>query len=309
MQWNKMSKPLELTIWDRDARRHVTEFMDDSPSTYESEPGGSFSQRLQSHPMYDWLIAAYQNTRFSAKKIEPFVQKYSIDMSEFEPGPYQTYADFFDRRFLPNKRQFTQKANEMAAFAEARYLGWCSWNAETLFSVKGHSVTAADILGDDELAKPYEGGPTLLARLSPMDYHHLHYPDDGESLEEKRIGRRLWTVNPNALRNKPEILLKNERVIQILNTRHMGRLAFVEIGALSVGRIVRVHPTDKPFKRGDEKSVFRFGGSAVVVFGEKNAWQPSADILEQTRAGVETYIRLGQPVASRKITVVADSRT
>jgi phosphatidylserine decarboxylase len=295
-----MSKPLQLTIWDRDGRRHVTEFMDDNPSTYESEPGHSFNQWLQSHPLYDWMIAAYQNTRFSAKKIEPFVQKYNIDMREYEPGPYRSYADFFDRRFLPNKRQFTQNGDEMAAFAEARYFGWFSWNAETLFPVKGHSVTAADILGDEDLAKPYRDGPVLLARLSPMDYHHLHYPDGGATMEERRIGRRLWTVNPNALRNKPEILLKNERTIQILNTQHLGRLAFVEIGALSVGRILRVHPIDRPFKRGDEKSVFRFGGSAVILFGEKHAWQPSADILEQTRAGVETYIRLGQPVASRR---------
>ena len=37
---------------------------------------------------------------------------------------------------------------------------------------------------------------------------------------------------------------------------------------MSVGRIVQVHPLDVPFQRGEEKSVFRFGGSAIVVFGE-----------------------------------------
>jgi phosphatidylserine decarboxylase len=49
---------------------------------------------------------------------------------------------------------------------------------------------------------------------------------------------------------------------------NFGRRAFVEIGALSVGRIIQVRPLDAPFRRGEEKSVFRFGGSAVVVFGE-----------------------------------------
>jgi Phosphatidylserine decarboxylase len=46
------------------------------------------------------------------------------------------------------------------------------------------------------------------------------------------------------------------------------RTPLVVIGALSVGRIVQVHPADTPFQRGEEKSVFRFGGSAIVVFGE-----------------------------------------
>jgi hypothetical protein len=48
----------------------------------------------------------------------------------------------------------------------------------------------------------------------------------------------------------------------------------VEVGALSVGRIVQVHPLDAPFQRGEEKSVFHFGGSAIVVFGEPGAWRP-----------------------------------
>jgi len=54
--------------------------MDDSPSTYESEPHQLLNQWLESHPLYDWLVAAYQNSRLSARKIEPFIAKYRIDM-------------------------------------------------------------------------------------------------------------------------------------------------------------------------------------------------------------------------------------
>ena len=66
---------------------------------------------------------------------------------------------------------------------------------------------------------------------------------------------------------------------------------------MSVGRIAQVHPLDLPFKRGEEKSVFRFGGSAIVVFGEAGKWCPSADLLERTRENVETLVRLGECVA------------
>jgi phosphatidylserine decarboxylase len=64
-----------------------------------------------------------------------------------------------------------------------------------------------------------------------------------------------------------------------------------------VGRIVQVHPLDKPFQRGAEKSAFRFGGSAIAVFGEAGCWRPSADVLENTAKGVETMLRLGEEVA------------
>ena len=73
-------------------------------------------------------------------------------------------------------------------------------------------------------------------------------------------------MNWHALLNKQDILFSNERQINILETRNFGRLAFVEVEALSVGRIVQVHPLDTLFQRGEEKSVFKFGGSAVVVW-------------------------------------------
>jgi phosphatidylserine decarboxylase len=106
-------------------------------------------------------------------------------------------------------------------------------------------------------------------------------------------------VNWHALLNKPDILFSNERNVNILETRHFGRLAFVEVGALSVGRIVQVHPLDAPFQRGEEKSVLRFGGSAIVVFGQPGMWRPSDDLLAHTKEDVETLVRLGEPVGLR----------
>jgi phosphatidylserine decarboxylase len=81
-------------------------------------------------------------------------------------------------------------------------------------------------------------------------------------------------VNWHALQNKPDILFRNERLIHILETKNLGQLAFVEIGALSVGRIVQMHRVEEPFIRGDEKSMFKFGGSAIVAFGEPGRWVP-----------------------------------
>ena len=149
-----------------------------------------------------------------------------------------------------------------------------------------------------EWARVFQGGPVRLVRLAPVDYHHVHYPDDGETLHHARLGRRLWTVNWRALINQPNILCVNERQINILETRNFGRLGFVEIGALSVGRIVQVHALDVMFRRGEEQPGFRFGGSAIVLFGEPRKWRPSADLLAHTKDGVETVVRLGEPVGA-----------
>jgi phosphatidylserine decarboxylase len=291
-----MAKPLPLPVWDRQGGKLVSEWMDDHQPTYETEPQRSITQWIKSQPLFDWLYAAYENTRWSAWQIEPFVREYHIDMSEFEPIAYRSFAEFFDRSFRPGVRKFPSAPGEMGAFAEARYFAWDRLKAEQQFPVKAYSLRAEQILGNAQRARPFIGGPVLLVRLAPVDYHHVHYPDDGRTLDHDRRGQRLWTVNWQALLNKQDILFSNERNINILETRHFGRLAFVEVGALSVGRIVQLHPLDAPFQRGEEKSVFRFGGSAIVVFGEPGMWRPSDDLLDHTKEGVETLVRLGEPV-------------
>jgi phosphatidylserine decarboxylase len=292
-----MSKPLPLPVFDRKTGKVFDEFMDDSPATYESKPHRSVTQWIQASPTIDWLFAAYQNTRFSARKIDPFVRKHKIDMTEFEPGPFDSYAAFFERRFLPGKRTFPREPYNMGAFAEARYFGWEKLDLQQRFPVKGASLDAKMLLGNADRAKSFKDGPVILARLSPVDYHHLHYVDDGTTVETDRIGSKLWTVNRNALQSQPDILFRNERSIQILQTENFGRIGMVEIGALTVGRVVQQHDIQTPFKRGEEKSTFRFGGSAVAFFGEPGKWRPTNDLIEHTKAGTETLVRLGEVIA------------
>jgi phosphatidylserine decarboxylase len=290
-------EPLPLPVWDRRAGRLFEEFMDDHPATYDTRPRRSLTQWLESSRLYDWLIAAYQNSAWSKRAIAPFIERHRIDMSEFKPVIYRSFAEFFDREFRPGRRPFPTAPGEMGAFSEARYFAWSAWSDGQEFPVKGRSLTPSRLLGGEERAAPFTGGPLLLARLSPMDYHHNHYSDDGATVERAWAGGRLWTVNWHALRHQPDILFRNHRQISILDTRHFGRVAFVEVGAMSVGRIQQVHPLDTPFARGEEKSVFKFGGSAVVLLGERGAWTPADDLLAKTAEGIETFVRLGDVVA------------
>jgi phosphatidylserine decarboxylase len=288
-----------LPVWDRKGKKLFQEFMDDHKSTYESKPRRAVTQWIQSQPIYDWAYAALQHTHRSARKIEPFVRKYHIDMSEFEQADYPSYAAFFVRRFRPGVRKFPSDSGEMGGFAEGRYFGWSHLRAEQKFPIKGHSLSAEHILGSAERARPFIGGPVFLTRLAPVDYHRVHYFDDGRTLDHDRLGSRLWTVNWHALQSKEDVLFVNERQINIIETQNFGRIAFVEIGAMTVGRVAQVHPLDAPFKRGQEKSIFKFGGSAIVMFGDPDKWIPSEDVLHHTEKGVEALVRLGETVATR----------
>jgi phosphatidylserine decarboxylase len=292
-----MASPESLPVWDRKNGKLLDEFLEDLPSTYETRPQRSPTAWLESQPIFDWIMAGLQHTGRSARKIKPFVEKHDIDMSEFEPVMYRSYAEFFERRFRPGARIFPTEPTCMGAFAEARYLGWEQVDTSQQFPIKGHSLSAELILGDRETASAFIGGPVLLARLSPVDYHHVHYFDNGITLRERRIGGRLWTIHWKALKNKDDILFKNERYINILKTEHFGLMAFVEIGAMTVGRVVQVHPLDSGFERGAEKSFFGFGGSAIIVFGQNGRWRPADDILTQTARGIETLIKLGDMIA------------
>jgi phosphatidylserine decarboxylase len=247
----------------------------------------------------------YQNLAITQKAVPSFVKNFNIKLSDFEPGSishtdqslsYKNFNEFFIRKLKLGARSVVQEKNLMPAFAEGRYVGFKSIVPSQVFPVKGEFLKAKELLEQPELAKIFEGGPLLIARLCPVDYHRYHFPDKGEKLDSYRVHGRYDSVSPIALKHKPDIFFKNERHITILKTENFGRLAYIEVGALCVGKIVQTHHSQK-FLRGEEKGYFLFGGSTVILMGEKGAWQPSSDVLENTNKGIETFIQLGDSVA------------
>lgn len=298
----------QINFWHRGHRKMETELVygDRAIQYLYQNDWGKRANRLVTSPWVSKMYGFYQDLPISHRKVRPFIEKFSIDIAEYEPGSrpsydpkdsYGSFNEFFIRRFRMGKRPFVPEPGRMPAFAEARYVGHGSITPDTVFPVKGAFLTAAGLLGNSDVCRPFEGGPLLIARLCPVDYHRFHYPDSGRVIDQWRVTGRYDSVNPVALRLKPEIFIANERHVSILQTENFGKLAYIEVGAVCVGKIVQTHRWNKPFLRGEEKGYFLFGGSTVVLLGEKGAWKPSADILEKTSQGIETYLRLGEEVA------------
>lgn len=253
------------------------------------------------------LYGSVQSLSISRNKIPDFIHNFDINMNEFIPEEniddkigYSNFNNFFIRRFKSGLRSFGCSSDLMGAFAEARYYGYEKVLDDEAIPVKGKFLTPRAIISNDIWNDVFSDGSLLLARLCPVDYHRFHFPVDGEVIDSYRVKGRLHSVNPVALKEMGDILSTNERHVTIINSKEFGKIAYVEVGALAVGKIVQSYKGTS-FEKGQEKGYFLFGGSTVIVIGEKGKWLPSRDIIENTKKGIETYIQLGDEVAKASI--------
>lgn len=272
---------------------------------YDNSFGQILAPIVASKPISQ-LYGCYQDWSISKNKVPSFVEKFNIDLSIYKSGSvttenkensYKNFNEFFIREFEANKRDFIEDDKKMPAFCEARYFGHQAIDNDVKIPVKGKLLNARDLLGGSKWSQTFEGGPLLVARLCPVDYHRYHYPLPGKTLDSFQIKGQYHSVNPLALKSKPEIFIINERRASILETEKFGKLAYIEVGAAMVGKIIQSHDESTPHNKGDEKGYFLFGGSTVILLGEKGKWIPSDDILNNTKKGVETYLHLGTEVA------------
>ncbi|MDC1174747.1 phosphatidylserine decarboxylase [Bacteriovoracaceae bacterium] len=266
---------------------------------YESL-SGKVASTFVTMPFVSKAYGMMQSSGLSKKKVAPFIDAFKIKIEEYLPeegrtkeDPYSSFNEFFIRRFKDGAREFVKDCHILPAFSEARYFGYDRVTDDQVIPVKGKFLSSKELLRNEKWNSTFENGPLLLARLCPVDYHRYHYPDNGTTLDHYRIKGELHSVNPIALKKKPDIFVENERVVTILETENFGKLAYIEVGATCVGKIIQSHQ-DKDFQRGDEKGYFLFGGSTVIVLGEAGKWKPSSDILEYTQQGIETYLKLGE---------------
>lgn len=267
---------------------------------YESQSGQSFLKLLCQRPISQFY-GHLQSSFLSKYKVPKFIKEFHINIDEYEHEQgFQSFNDFFIRKFKVGARNFTSNEKQMGAFAEGRYFGYEEIGEDIVYPVKGKYLSADFLIGDTKWAPFFQEGPMLISRLCPVDYHRFHFPDDGKLTFQKHIDGILHSVNPLALKKWPTIFGVNDRHLSILETKNFGKLAFIEVGATCVGMIVQTFTPDShpaTFKKGAEKGYFLFGGSTVVVIGEKGKWKPSDDILKNTPLGKETYIHLGDEVA------------
>jgi len=248
------------------------------------------------------LYGAFQKSAMSRFKIKPFIQGYQIDASEFlDPvESFSSFNDFFIRKLKPGCRPIEAHEDVAVLPADGRYLVFPTIDEAEGFWVKGKKFSLSELLDDDALAKRYEKGAMVIARLCPVDYHRFHFPCDCIPETARLINGPLFSVNPIALKRNIDILSENKRMITALKTTNFGDVQYIEVGATYVGSIVETYSSGKSYMKGEEKGYFSFGGSCLILLFEPNRIIFDQDLITTSAKKMEVRGLLGQSLGKRK---------
>jgi len=233
---------------------------------------------------------------FSAHRVLPFIVKYNLDTDEFAKSPFdfKHFNDFFTRALKKSARPITPN-DDLATFpADGRHLCIQDIDAVDGFYVKGAKFTLQELLGSFDLAQQYDGGTIIISRLCPVDYHRFHFSAPGIPNEPRLINGWLYSVNPIALRRNVRYLVENKRYVTEITSSPFGKVVQVEIGATMVGSVVHTYVPGRRVAKGEEKGLFKFGGSCVITLFRRGSIKLDEDLVAQNRAGLETYARMGE---------------
>ena len=253
---------------------------------------GRICLKVLTRPAISKMAGSFMNSRLSRRMIPGFVQKNQIDLSEYEQADFSSYNAFFTRKIRPECRPVDPEDGHFISPCDAK-LSVYPVDTDSVFYIKGSKYTLADLLGHKESAQKYAGGYCMIFRLTVDDYHRYCFLDRGYLKEKWEIPGILHTVQPIAL-EVCNIYKTNSRVVSILQTENFGEVVQVEVGAMMVGKIWN-HPA-KTFVRGQEKGMFLFGGSTIVVLTQRNRVAIDEEILQNTTEGAETIVKLGEKI-------------
>lgn len=264
--------------------------------TYESALG-----RVSLHAVIKRaLLSRYwgwrMSMRSSARLVLPFIIDYDLDVDEFAKKAlaFKTFNEFFYRGLKPGARPIASGDRVAVLPADGRHLVFPRVDAADGFYAKGQQFDLVTFLGDQALADSFAGGSMLISRLCPVDYHRFHFPVGGTPGDARLINGWLYSVSPVALRQSLAYLWQNKRMVTLVETAEFGRVAVCEIGATLVGSIFQSYAAGRPVAKGEEKGLFRFGGSCVITLFQPGRIRFDADLVAQSREGLEVYARMGE---------------
>lgn len=219
--------------------------------------------------------------RLSAPILDLYCRTYGVNLSEAElpSGGYASFDDFFTRSLLPGVRTVSADGLVSPADGVLSAAGPIESGAQLLVKQQRYSV--AELTGDAQDTARYSGGTFAVIYLAPGDYHRVHSPVDGTIDRVRGMSGASFPVNAIGERHIPKLFVRNSRVAIAIDTRTLGRVTTVLVGAMIVGRItVRgvdapdvpegVHAIQCPVAKGAEMGAFHLG-STVVVLSEPEA--------------------------------------
>ncbi|ARD47142.1 archaetidylserine decarboxylase [Sporosarcina sp. P33] len=229
---------------------------------------------LTGSPISSSLLKRLTTSPVSKPLIKPFASFYRIQLQEAEYpiSHYNSLNDFFTRSLKAGSRPVETSANVLTSPVDGVLSDAGIIDEHQKFTVKGKTYSLTSLLGTPEKAAPYVNGYYYLFYLSPMHYHHFHYPVSGTLTNRYALGSTSYPVNDLGIRLKSDVFSSNHRIISELST-DFGRAAIVKVGALNVNSI-RIADSATDCVKGQDFGHFAFGSTVILFIEPKNSFKP-----------------------------------
>jgi len=260
---------------------------------YENPVGGASLLWLVKRKAVSRLYGLYCRTPLSAKGIPQFIEKYQVDMTGCN-STYKNFAQFFARE--KTGVSFPTDPSALGSPCEGLVCVYTDIQPEQVIVAKGAHFSLSELFADADLAHAYEGGTMVSIRLTPANYHRMHFFDDGVVSSTRMIKGDLYSVSPLALNRVVRLYCRNKRALIQFSSENFGDIVLVEVGATFVGSIVHCFQDGQNVERGQVASYFKPGGSLVLIFLKKDKFCPDPELVIRTVEGIETKISIGAPL-------------
>ena len=243
------------------------------------------------------LCGWFLDSGASRPLIRPFVRKHGIDLSEYVCEGFKSFNEFFSRKIKEGRRPVDSDPSALIAPCDG-LLSVYRVSGDTVIPVKQSRYTISSLLGGDNLSETYQNGICLVFRLCVNHYHRYCYIDSGVKGENVFLPGKLHTVRPIALEKFP-VFIQNCREYTAIKTENFGDVVQMEVGAMLVGKIKNYHGPG-PVRRGEEKGMFLYGGSTVIVLLEDGCAHLPEELYQATDAQIETPVKMGQRIGGKR---------
>ncbi|WP_029320550.1 phosphatidylserine decarboxylase [Butyrivibrio sp. AE3004] len=263
---------------------------------YKTKIGRVILKPMTLKPLSD-LSGIILDSSLSKLLIGPFAVKNRIRTEDYILDDIHSFNDFFCRRIKKGLRPISPDEKAVIAPCDGLLKVYRITDG-LIINAKQSTFTIRSLLRDKKLAAGFDGGYCFVYRLCVDHYHRYIYFSGGHKHADRKIKGFYHTVRPVALSEIP-VFTENSRQYSIIDTNGLGTCVQMEVGAMLVGRIVNDKPLAGKVIKGQEKGHFEYGGSTIIVLIPKDKIKVKPYLLEKTRRGMETSVKMGEAVAER----------
>ena len=293
---------MTIKVWERETKRIVKQEIHMAKALwflYHTRIGRFLFRWVFCSGPAAHICGLYMKSPLSTGKIHKFLKIHPVNHEIYEKGMngYVSFNDFFIRKLRDPHKLVDMDRGRLVSPADSQVLAY-DIDEDLIIPVKGSSYTISELLNADPIWENYIDGKCLVFRLAPHNYHRYCYCDNGRQSDVRTIKGKLHSVNPIAVIDKVKIYSQNYRQYAVLNTENFGNIIQIEIGAMLIGKIRNHHMGACDVRKGEEKGLFEYGGSAIIMLIENGCAEIDQDILDNSKTGLETAVRYGERIGS-----------